>query len=153
MAEKKNHRPAIVNRKAEFEYFLLDRFQAGIMLTGTEVKSIRRGKVQMVDAFCTFQGNELYVRNLHISPYEQGNAYNHDPLRPRKLLLNRTELRRLRKNLDEKGSTVIPTKIYFSDRNFAKMEIAFSRGRKSYDKRERIKEREVQRDIDRNSDD
>lgn len=153
MAEKKNHTPVIVNRKAEHEFFLLDRFQAGIVLTGTEVKSIRRGKAQLTDAYCFFQGGELWVRNLHISPYDQGSVYNHEPRRNRKLLLTARELRKLRNRMEEKGMTIVPTKIYFNERNFCKLEIALSRGRKSYDKRDRIKERDVKRDLERRSDD
>ncbi len=149
MAEKRTHTPTIVNRRAEYEFFLLDRFQAGIVLTGTEVKSIRAGKAQLSEAYCFFQGDELWVKNLHISPYEQGSVYNHEPRRLRKLLLTARELRKLRSRLDEPGMTIIPTKLYFNERNICKLEIALSRGRKAPDKRDRIQERDVKREMAR----
>jgi SsrA-binding protein len=144
-----NFQPVIKNRQAEFQYFLLERFQAGLVLTGTEIKSIRLGKVQLQDAYCLFQGGELWIRNMQISPYEQGNIYNHDPKRARKLLLTARELKKLKTRVEEKGLTIIPVKIYFSERNLAKLEIALAKGKKFYDKRESLKEKDVKRSLER----
>jgi len=144
-----NFQPVIKNRQAEFQYFLLVRFQAGLVLTGTEIKSIRLGKVQLQDAFCLFQGGELWIRNMQISPYEQGNLYNHDPKRARKLLLTARELKKLKTRMEEKGLTIIPVKIYFSERNMAKLEISLAKGKKFYDKRESLKEKDVKRSLER----
>lgn len=144
-----NFQPVIKNRQAEFQYFLLERFQAGLVLTGTEIKSIRLGKVQLQDAYCLFQGGELWIRNMQISPYEQGNLYNHDPKRARKLLLTTRELKKLKTRMEEKGLTIIPVKIYFSERNMAKLEISLAKGKKFYDKRESLKEKDVKRSLER----
>ncbi len=123
-----------------------------MVLTGTEVKSIRAGKVNMQDAFCRIENGEAVVRNLLISPYERGGYVNHDPKRVRKLLLTRKELRRIESKLKETGTTVIPVSIYFNERNFAKMEIAVAKGKKAPDKRETIKERDVTRSLARGGD-
>lgn len=147
--DKKNYTPTIVNRQASHEYFFLETFTAGIVLSGTEVKSIRASKVQLQDAFCLFQGEELFVRNMQISPYEQGNIYNHDPKRVRKLLLTKRELRKLKSRMEEKGLTIIPIKMLFSERNMVKVEIALAKGKHFYDKREAVKERDVQRNMQR----
>jgi SsrA-binding protein len=153
MAKKapKNLSPSIANRKASHEYHFLEKFVAGIQLAGTEVKSVRESKVQMQDAFCTFDGDELWLRNMQISPYEQSAAFfNHEPLRKRKLLLTGKELKRLQKGLQEPGVTIIPVRLFFSERGLAKVEIALARGKKLFDKRDTIKERDVQREMQRN---
>lgn len=140
----------IKNKKASFEYAFLDTYVAGMVLKGTEIKSIRMGKVQMNDAYCLFDRGELYVTHLHISEYERGTVYNHEPTRVRKLLLKKRELSKLDAKLKDKGLTVIPVRLFVSDRGFAKLEIALAKGKKLYDKREGIKERDVQRELDRN---
>ncbi len=139
----------IRNKRATFEYHLIDNYVAGIMLTGTEIKSIRQGKVNLQDAYCYFSGNELYVKNMHISPYGEGTYYNHDPLRERKLLLEKRELKKLfGKSLDQ-GVTIVPVRLFINDRGFAKLEIALAKGKKLYDKREDIKTRDVEREMAR----
>lgn len=139
----------IVNRKASFEYQFLDKYTAGVMLKGTEIKSIREGKVNMQDGYCVFQNGELWLHNLHIATYTEGTHYNHEPLRTRKLLLNKKELRRLEGKAEEQGVTIIPTRVFINDRGFAKVEIALARGKKLYDKRQDIKEKDVRREMDR----
>jgi SsrA-binding protein len=139
----------INNRKARYEFELLDKYVAGMQLQGTEIKSIREAKVQMQDAFCYFKGNELYVKQLHISPYAQGTHYNHVSDRERKLLLNKVELRKLSEKSLEKGLTIVPTKLFINDRGFAKLEIALGRGKKLHDKRDSLKDKDIQREIDR----
>lgn len=146
MAQQNIH---IVNKKATFEFEILERFTAGIMLTGTEIKSVRQGKVNMSDAFCSFTAGELYVRNMHISEYELGTVYNHEPKRPRKLLLRKQELKKLNTKVKEKGFTIIPLKMYFSDTGYAKIEIGLARGKKLYDKRESLKEKDTKREMNR----
>lgn len=139
----------INNRKARYEFELLDKYVAGMQLQGTEIKSIREAKVTMQDAFCYFKGNELYVKQLHISPYAQGTHYNHVSDRERKLLLNKKELRKLSEKSLEKGLTIVPTKLFINDRGFAKLEIALGRGKKLHDKRDSLKERDTKREIER----
>lgn len=139
----------INNRKARYEFELLDKYTAGMQLQGTEIKSIREAKVQMQDAFCYFKGNELYVKQLHISPYAQGTHYNHISDRERKLLLNKVELRKLSEKSLEKGLTIVPTKLFINDRGFAKLEIALGRGKKLHDKRDSLKEKDTKREIER----
>ncbi|WP_166920978.1 SsrA-binding protein SmpB [Thermonema lapsum] len=139
----------IKNKRAYFEYHILDTYEAGIVLTGSEIKSIRLGKVQLQQAYCYFDKGELWIKDMHISPYEQGGHYNHEPMRPRKLLLHKRELRKLKEKLEEKGLTLIPTRLYINDRGWAKVEIALARGKKLYDKRETIKKREQEREIAR----
>lgn len=147
-----NFQPTITNRRASFDFYFIELLDAGLALKGTEIKSIRQGKVQMQDAYCYFDKNELFVKNLQINVYDHGNLHNHDPKRPRKLLLTRLQLRRLKNKLNESGLTVIPVKIFFNERNFAKIQIALARGKKAYDKRESIKEKDLTRDRDRNFD-
>lgn len=142
-------RPVIRNRQASFEYAFLDTYVAGIMLTGTEVKSIRAGKAQIADAFCSFKGDELYIHNMQVSPYEQGSYNNVPDKRSRKLLLNRTELRKLKNGLKDKGLTIVPVKLFFNARNLAKLEIALAKGKKLHDKRESIKARDTDRELRR----
>jgi SsrA-binding protein len=139
----------IVNRRASFDYQLLQRFTAGIVLTGTEIKSVRTGHVNLTDAFCFFKDGELFVRNMHISQWKQGSHYNHDPLRVRKLLLKKSELKKLRTKATEKGFTIVPVKITLSESGYAKIEIAIAQGKKSFDKREDLKKKDQQREIQR----
>ena len=150
MAKKEKKRKVeIVNRKAKFEYKFLDLYEAGMMLTGTEVKSLRAGEANLTDAFCYFKKDELYVKNLFIAEYKLGTHYNHEPRRLRKLLLRRQELKKLQKKVTEKGFTIVPYRLYFNDRGFAKLEIALAQGKASYDKRKSIKERDNKREMDR----
>jgi SsrA-binding protein len=139
----------IRNRSAYHEYFIEEKFDAGMVLVGTEVKSIREGKVSFADSFCLFFNSELWVRNLHIAEYRFGTTNNHLAVHDRKLLLNRKELRKLENKLKDKGYTVIPLRIFFSEKGLAKMEIGLARGKKLYDKRETIRERDTQREIKR----
>jgi SsrA-binding protein len=132
------------NRKARHEYEILDTFEAGLVLKGPEVKSLREGKVGFQDAFARVEGGEVWLHSLHISPYEQANRFNEDPLRPRKLLLHRQEILRLIGKVEEKGLTLVPLSIYFR-RGYAKVTLALARGRKTYDKREKLK-RKTQED-------
>jgi len=149
MSDKIVKKVNIVNRRASFEYSFIETYSAGVALTGTEIKSIRQGKVNFQDAYCLFQDDELYVRSLHISPYTEGTHYNHDPLRDRKLLLTKRELRRLAENLKDQGLTIIPVRLFTNERGFVKLDIALAKGKKLYDKRETIKERDVKRETDR----
>lgn len=142
-------KPVATNRRARHEYWIEEAHEAGIVLTGTEVKSIREGRVSLIDAFARVVGDEVWLHHLHISPYAQGNIHNHDPLRTRKLLLHRREILRLKAKTDQKGYTLIPMRLYFR-RGVAKIELAVARGRHLYDKRERIAEREAERRIARN---
>ncbi|QQL50623.1 SsrA-binding protein SmpB [Mucilaginibacter ginkgonis] len=139
----------IKNKKAYFEYHILDEYTAGIKLLGTEIKSIREGKANVNDAFCTFIGGQLYVRNLHISEYSHGSFYNHEAKRDRVLLLNKKELKKLLTRGEEKGLTIIPLALFISERGFAKLKIALAQGKKIYDKRDTMKERDVKVEMDR----
>lgn len=139
----------IKNKKASFEYHILETFTAGIKLLGTEIKSIREAKANISDAFCTFINGELYIRNLHISEYSHGSFYNHEAKRDRKLLLTKKELKKLVVKGEDKGLTIIPLRIFISQRGFAKLEIALAQGKKAFDKRESIKERDVKREMDK----
>ncbi|HEY4935148.1 MAG TPA: SsrA-binding protein SmpB [Puia sp.] len=139
----------IRNRSAYHEYFIEEKYDAGMVLTGTEVKSIREGKVSFADSFCMFFKSELWVRNLHIAEYRFGTTNNHIAVHDRKLLLNRAELRKLENKLKDKGYTIIPLRIFLSEKGLVKMEIGLARGKKLYDKRETIKERDTQREIKR----
>ncbi len=148
MSENKNT-PTIQNRKAYHDYAIEETYEAGISLQGTEVKSIREGKASFTDAFAFIQGNEVFLRELYIKPYEQGSYNNHDPRRPRKLLLHKKEIREMEKAVQMKGNTLIPLKIYFKA-GYAKVLIGVARGKKKFDKRESIKEKDTKRDMDRN---
>lgn len=139
----------IKNKKAYFEYHILDKYTAGIQLLGTEIKSIRQGKANINDAFCAFIDNKLYVRNLHISEYSFGSFYNHEAKRDRVLLLQKKELKKLKTRTEEKGLTIIPLALFISDRGFAKLEIALAQGKKAFDKRESIKERDTKIELSR----
>jgi SsrA-binding protein len=147
--EKKKQKIEILNRKATFEYYFVQEYDAGIMLTGSEIKSIRSGNANLSDAYCLIENGEMWVRNLYIAEYEFGSETNHLTRRTRKLLLRKPELRKLDRGVREKGSTIVPFKLYISDRGFAKLSIALARGKKMFDKRETIKEREGKRDMDR----
>ena len=139
----------IRNRTATFEYFIEDRFDAGMVLTGTEVKALREGKASFNDSYCLMDHGELYIKGLHISPYSHGSYANHAPTRDRKLLLKKKEINKIVQKLKEKGYTIIPLKIYFSERGFAKIQVGLGKGKKLHDKRETIKERETEREIKR----
>lgn len=139
----------IKNKKASFDYILLDTFTAGLVLTGTEMKSIRLGKVSLTDSYACFYGNELWVKGMQVSAYENGSYNNHDPKRDRKLLLTRRELRKIERQTKETGFTIVPTKLFINDGGWAKLEIAVAKGKKAYDKRESLKEKDDRRDMDR----
>lgn len=139
----------IKNRSAYFEYFIDDKFTAGLVLLGTEVKSLRAGRASFNDSYCIFLNDELFLRSLHIAEYSHGTVNNHDPLRERKLLLTKREIKKLETRIKEKGYTVIPLRIYFNDKNLAKIEIGLAKGKKLYDKRETIKQRDTEREMKR----
>lgn len=135
------------NRKASFEFHFLDTYIAGIVLTGTEIKSIREGKLNLSEAYCYFNGEELFVKQMHISPYSQGTHYNHEPMRERKLLLKNSELKKLKAKSQEQGLTIVPIRLFVNDRGWAKIEVALAKGKKLYDKREDIKQKDLQREM------
>src|SRR5947209_2758503 len=137
----------IKNRQAYFEYYIDDKYVAGIVLTGTEVKSLREGKATFNDSYCIFQKGELWIKSFHISEYSHGTVNNHDPIRERKLLLNRRELKKMESKIKEKGYTIVPLRLFFNEKNFAKLEIGLARGKKLHDKRETIKQRDTEREI------
>jgi len=139
----------IKNRKARFQYEILDKYTAGIVLKGTEIKAIREGKANIAESFCEFNNGELYVINMHIQEYSHATHFNHDPRSERKLLLNRNELRNLEKNVRNTGLTIIPLRLFINNRGLAKLEIALARGKKLHDKRDAIREREDKRRLDR----
>ena len=136
------------NRKARHDYHIHETFEAGIALTGTEVKSLRAGKANLKDSYARIENGEVFLQQMHISPYDQGNRFNHDPLRPRKLLLHRQEINRLLGKTREKGFSLVPLKIYFA-RGKAKVELALASGKKLYDKRQDLAERDAKRDMER----
>jgi SsrA-binding protein len=137
------------NRNAYHEYFIEDKYSAGMVLTGTEVKSLREGKVSFNDSYCFLHKGELWVKSLHIAEYSHGTSSNHDPLQDRKLLLQKRELRKLEGKIKEKGFTVVPLRIYFNEKGFAKMEVGLGKGKKLYDKRETIRQRDTEREMKR----
>ncbi len=139
----------IKNKRAAFEYFLTEEFIAGIVLSGTEIKSLRDGKANLTDAYCAFEGNELFVKNLHISEYKFGTYANHEPKRDRKLLLNRRELNKIISKTREKGLTIIPTLLFINEKGLAKIKIAIAKGKKLYDKRDSLKTKDNRREIER----
>ncbi|HUX96760.1 MAG TPA: SsrA-binding protein SmpB [Bacteroidales bacterium] len=140
---------SIKNKKASHDYEFLEKFIAGIKLSGTEIKSIRLGKVTIADSYCYFSNGELYIKSMHIAEYWWGNLNNHDPLRDRKLLLTARELRKIERKVKETGLTIVVIKIFINDRGLAKAEIAISRGKKEYDKRETLKRKDASREMDR----
>lgn len=146
---KKNMSPEIINRRAGFEYELFQTFAAGIMLTGPEIKAIRTGKGSITEAYGLMRNGELWLRNMNIPAYDKGTFVNHDALRPRKLLLHKSELRKIENKCKEKGVAIVPVKLFFNERGFAKLEVALGRGKKSFDKRETLKQKESKRELDR----
>jgi SsrA-binding protein len=148
-AEAQGIKPIATNRRARHEFWIEETHEAGIALTGTEVKSLREGRANLQDAFARVDGGEMWLYHLHINPYAQGNIHNHDPIRARKLLLHRREILRLKDRTDRKGYTLVPLRLYFR-RGVAKVELGVARGRHLYDKRERIAERDAERRIARN---
>jgi len=139
----------IRNRKASFNFEFIEKFIAGIVLSGTEIKSIRTGKASLVDAYCFFQGDELWVSGMHIAEYSHGSYNNHDPGQDRKLLLNRRELNKLQKKSQEKGFTIVATRLFINERGLAKLEIALAKGKREYDKRQDIRKRDTERELER----
>ncbi|MCG8574229.1 MAG: SsrA-binding protein SmpB [Flavobacteriales bacterium] len=139
----------IKNKRARFEYEFLDDFTAGIMLTGSEIKSIRMGKASIAESFCVMVKGELFIRNMYIAEYENASYYNHQPKRDRKLLLQRTELKKLERKLKDKGLTVIPSIMFINEKNLAKLNIHLAKGKKLHDKRQDLKEKDTRRELDR----
>lgn len=135
------------NKKANHDYFILDKYNCGIVLTGTEIKSIRGGKVSIQDAYCVVKDGELFIINMHIAKYEQGNIFNHKETRTRKLLANRSEIRKIHSKISQEGLTLIPLSIYI-EKGLAKIEVAIAKGKKQYDKREDLKQEVIKRDIE-----
>ena len=144
-----NNNINIKNKRAEHEYFLLDTLTAGIVLTGTEIKSIRNGKASLADSYCTFKEDELFVVGMHIAEYDKGTYNNHDPKRDRKLLLTERELRKLKTKVQEKGLTIIPVLLFINEKGLAKLNIALARGKHYYDKRESLKTKDSKRDVEK----
>ncbi len=149
MAKKFDLLTEIVNKRARFNYEFIETYKAGMVLTGTEIKALKAGMANLSDSFCYFKSDELWVKNLHISEYKFGTYANHEPLRLRKLLLTKREMRKLQTKVKEKGLTIVPFRIFFNEKGFAKLEIALARGKKSYDKRETLKARDSKIDIQR----
>jgi SsrA-binding protein len=139
----------IKNKKASYEYSFLEKFTAGIQLTGTEIKSIRDSKVSIAEAYCHIKNGELFIKGMHIAEYDPASYNNHDPLRERKLLLNKGELKKLEKKLKNKGLTIIPIRMFINENGYAKLEIALAQGKKLHDKRNSLKEKDLKRDLDR----
>jgi len=139
----------IKNRSAYFEYFIDDKFTAGVMLLGTEVKSLREGKASFNDSYCIVHGGEIFLRSFHIAEYSHGTVNNHDPVRERKLLLTRREIKKLESKIKEKGYTIVPLRMFFNDKNLVKLEIGLAKGKKLHDKRDTIKQRDTDREIKR----
>ena len=136
------------NKKAFHDFFILDTYEAGIELKGTEIKSVRKGSVNLKDSFIRIKDNEAFIENMHIAPYEQGNRFNHEPLRTRKLLLHKKEIKKLQKEVKENGLTIVPTKLYFNTSKL-KVEVCLARGKKLYDKRQDLKAKDAKRDVER----
>ena len=149
MAARKEHRAEYRTKTASFDYEFLETYEAGIVLVGTEIKSIRMGKVSLVDSYCYFVGNELFVRGLNIAKYFWGSWGQHEPLRDRKLLLTKRELRHLRQAVKEKGLTIVTVKLFINDDGYAKLVIALAKGKKEFDKRNTIKEKDIRREMER----
>lgn len=147
--EKVNYTVEIKNKRASFDYILTDRIEAGIVLYGTEIKSIRDGKASLVDTYCMFQNGELWVKNMQISAYRLGYYYNHDVKRDRKLLLSKRQLKKYERETKETGYTIIPIRLYVNEKGLAKLEIAIAKGKKAYDKRETLKAKVAKSDMDR----
>ena len=148
MAKAQGIKQVTTNRKAFHDYFVLDRFEAGIELFGTEVKSIRQGSVNLKDSFCTIKDGELFARGMHISPYEKGNIFNRDPMRPKRLLMHKREILRLQARVQQDGVALIPLSLYFKDSRL-KLELGLCKGKKLHDKREAAAEKSARREMDR----
>lgn len=144
---KTSNNVTIKNRRASHEYLFLDTYVAGIQLIGVEIKSIRNGEVNLSEAYCIFQNGELYLKNTHISPYENAGFVKVDPLRDRKLLLNKNELRKLSEGISRKGLTIVPTKMFVNERGLCKVEVCLCQGKKNYDKRESLKEKDMKKRV------
>ena len=149
MEKKNTNNIRIKNKRASFEYFLVETLTAGLVLTGTEIKSIREGKASLVDSYCSFKGDELFVIGMHIAEYTQGTYNNHEPKRDRKLLLNARELRKMKNKVQEKGFTIVPVTLFINDQGLAKLDIALARGKHFYDKRESLKSKDTKRELER----
>ena len=147
--EKTQNKIRIKNKRVSFEYFVIDTFTAGIVLTGTEIKSIRDGKASLADSYCTFKNNELFVIGMHIAEYSHGTYNNHDPKRERKLLLTRRELNKLKTKSNEKGFTIVPTEMFINDNGLAKVTVALAKGQHFYDKRDNLKDKDNKKEIER----
>lgn len=139
----------IENRRARFDYQFMDEYTAGLVLRGTEIKSIREGKAGLSDSYCYFRNDELFVKNFHITEYGDASFYNHEPLRERKLLLSRQELNKLLRKVKDQGLTIIPVRLFINDKGYAKLNIALAKGKKAYDKREDIKKKDLERELNR----
>lgn len=139
----------IENRRAKFDFQFLDTYTAGIVLKGTEIKSIREGKAGLADSYCFFRNEELFVRNLHIGEYQNASFYKHDPLRERKLLLSRQELNKLLKKVKDQGLTIVSVKLFIGEAGYAKLNIALAKGKKEFDKRDDIKKKDIEREMSR----
>jgi SsrA-binding protein len=137
------------NRSAYHEFFIEDKYEAGMVLLGTEVKSMRAGRVSFNDSYCLFHKDELWIKSLHIAEYSHGTVNNHDPLRDRKLLLNKREIKKLQAKMKEKGFTMVPLRIFFNEKNLAKMEVGLAKGKKLHDKRETLKQKDADRELKR----
>ncbi|AEA01284.1 MULTISPECIES: SsrA-binding protein SmpB [Aerococcus] len=148
MTKKKQDNVVATNRKANHDYIIEDTIEAGLVLTGTEIKSIRKGKVNLKDSFARVENGQVWVYGMHVSPFEQGNRFNPDPMRPRKLLLKKREINRLAKHVSQEGYAIIPLRMYIK-RGFAKLLIGIGKGKKKYDKRQALKEKDMKRDIKR----
>lgn len=148
MAEKENKKVLATNRKAQHDYFIEDRYEAGVELYGTEVKSIRQGTLNLRDSFCTIKDGELWVRGMHISPYEKGNIFNRDPLRPKRLLLHKREIWKLKAKVEQDGYTLVPTSVYLKGPR-VKVEVAVAKGKRLHDKRDAAAERDAKREMER----
>jgi len=140
---------SIKNKRAEFEYFFIQKFNCGIVLTGTEIKSVRQGKVNLKEGFCYVRDGQAWIKNMHIAPYKEASYNNHDPIRLRKLLLTKKEIKKIESKLKEKGLTLVPYEMYINDRGFAKLDIALGKGKKHFDKRNTLKDKDNKRDIGR----
>lgn len=150
MSDKGRNSNIVTNRKAKFEYHFLEVFEAGIVLTGTEVKSLRNGKASLQEAYCFVDNNEeLFISGMNIAQYDKGSYNNHEPMRIRKLLLKKKDIRKLKAKLDEKGLTLVPYRLFFGERNYVKLEVALAKGKKIHDKRDSIKEKDTKRDMQR----
>lgn len=141
--------PEIKNRRAAFDYFFLENYECGIVLVGSEVKSLRLGQASIAEAFCTFMGDELFLRNMTIQPYDKAKTFGHEPVRDRKLLLHRKELKKLQRKLKDQGVTIVPVRAFFAENGMVKVEIALAKGKKTFDKRESLKEKDLKREMDR----